>query len=169
MTVPCHTSYIQFFTSLKYLLFFQIGYYLRCNYNKIFETRFGLNSSIVLSILIVVDLLGYALYVLHPKQSLFLALNVLGAIMSCSLLFKISKWVDKCPFSKYVSVVIDNSYGMYLFHQQIIYFVIYSLNGFVHPLFNASLNFIISFIFSLLLTWLLRKNKLTSYAVGVSK
>lgn len=132
-------------------------------------SRFGLNSIAILSILLVVDVLGYALYVQYPKQSLYWTLNVLGAIMSCSLLFKVSRYVENSRLSIFFSIVIDNSYGMYLLHQQFIYFVIYAFNGIVNPLLNASLNFFISFILSLVLTILLRKNKLTSYVVGSSK
>ena len=61
----------------------------------------------------------------------------------------------------------NNSFGIYLFHQQIIYFCILLLNGVVHPIIQASISFIVSLIIALCITLLLKKNKTTKFIFGL--
>ena len=91
--------------------------------------------------------------------------NIIGAIMAFYVLQKIadwSKWYDKKSFTNLSKCMMP----IYLFHQQIIYFVISALNGKVHPVLNAFANFTISLFVSWLISWLLLKCKITKFLIG---
>lgn len=55
---------------------------------------------------------------------------------------------------------------MYLFHQQIIYFVIVALDGKVNPWVNVGMNFIVVVIGSFLISALLMRWKITRFLIG---
>ena len=61
----------------------------------------------------------------------------------------------------------ENSFGIYLFHQQIIYVTITIFNGLVHPIVQCILSFFISIIISLGITLILKKNKITKSLFGL--
>lgn len=61
----------------------------------------------------------------------------------------------------------ENSFGIYLFHQQIIYITITVFNGMVHPVVQCVLSFIISMFVSLFLTSILKKFKMTNQLFGL--
>lgn len=91
--------------------------------------------------------------------------NIIGAIMAFYVLQKIadwSKWYGKKSFTNLSRCMMP----IYLFHQQIIYFVISALNGKVHPVLNAFANFTISLFVSWLISWLLLKCKITKFLIG---
>ena len=64
-------------------------------------------------------------------------------------------------------VLEENSFGIYLFHQQIIYFMIVLLNGVVHPIVQVVLSFFVSLIVSLIMSIILKKNKVTKFMFGL--
>lgn len=56
--------------------------------------------------------------------------------------------------------------SIYLFHQQIIYFVILYSNGRINPYLNALLNFIVCSLLSLALSSALYQLKITRFLIG---
>lgn len=61
----------------------------------------------------------------------------------------------------------ENSFGIYLFHQQIISVTITIFNGVVHPVIQCLLSFVISTSVSLVMTLILKKNKVTKKLFGI--
>ena len=60
-----------------------------------------------------------------------------------------------------------NSFGIYLFHQQIIYFTIVWLNGLVHPIVQVALSFVIAICISLMMSMVLKKWRVTKVMFGL--
>ena len=92
-------------------------------------------------------------------------LHIIGAVMAFAVLQKTAgkfTWQENKGFSK----LIKCSMPMYLFHQQIIYFVIAELNGRVNSYINATLNFVLSTIISLLISIILLRFKYTRVLAG---
>ncbi|MCI8554273.1 MAG: acyltransferase [Clostridiales bacterium] len=92
------------------------------------------------------------------------ALYIVGAAMSFFVLQKMAvriKWDH--PYFRFFS---KSSMIIYLFHQQIIYFFIYWLNGAVNPYLNAGINFTGSMILSSVIATILLRFKVTRFLVG---
>ena len=91
-------------------------------------------------------------------------LNVVGACMAFVFLVKIAEYVKWN--NKYFQAISKKTMPVYLFHQQIIYFFIYYLNGIVNPFVNATINFCGSMVLSLLIATLLMKFRITRLLIG---
>ena len=68
-----------------------------------------------------------------------------------------------------LKALIDNQMTIYLLHQQIIWGCILVLNGNVHPVLHAGLNFMISLLLSYMIGSFLLRNRFTRILVGGSK
>lgn len=93
------------------------------------------------------------------------ALNIIGALMAFVVLQTIAehiRWKD----SKIFDILNKNSMSVYLFHQQIVYVFIYSLNGILRPYIHAGVNFIGAMMISLVISAFLRKFKCTRVLIG---
>lgn len=80
--------------------------------------------------------------------------------MGFVILQKISvhvQWQNNKIFNKFIS----SSMPMYLFHQQIIYFTIYWLNGKVDPYINVCINFVLAIFGSFVISNIFLKFKMT--------
>lgn len=99
------------------------------------------------------------------KIALTYTLHVVGAIMAFSVLQKLATMVD-WKNSKCFDFLSKCSMTVYLLHQQIIYFVIIILNGWVHPYIIAITNFVISLSLSLILSSILMRFKMTRLLIG---
>ena len=92
-------------------------------------------------------------------------LHIIGAIMAWTILQAIAsrvRWHDNKIFKKLASY----SMPIYLFHQQIIYFVITALNGAVNPWINAGANFLVALIGSSLISAFLMRWRTTRFLIG---
>lgn len=99
------------------------------------------------------------------RQGTGLLLHIVGALMAFIILQKLGsnvKWKQNkifVTFSKY-------SMPIYLFHQQIIYFLIDWLNGAIHPYVHTSVNFIGAILISSGISAVLMKWKAMRFLIG---
>ena len=92
------------------------------------------------------------------------ATNIVGALMAFVVL---QKAADKLNWSTPIfGFLSKRSMIIYLFHQQIIYFVIYSLNGLLNPYLHAVVNFVVALIASALIATLMMKFQATRFLIG---
>ena len=68
---------------------------------------------------------------------------------------------NKISRTKLWELLIENSFGIYLFHQQIIYLTIILLNGRVIPIVQVFLSFSIAIVVTSFMVIILRKFKIT--------
>ena len=68
---------------------------------------------------------------------------------------------NKISRTKLWKLLIENSFGIYLFHQQIIYLTIILLNGRVLPIVQVFLSFSIAIVVTSFMVIILRKFKIT--------
>lgn len=104
---------------------------------------------------------NYALVVIKPLVSV---------LEVSSIYYLFTKLVDggKLKTSgKVYHILEENSFGLYLFHQQIIYFVIVWLNDVVPPIVLAFLLFLIASLMSLVMSTVLRKWRVTRWMFGL--
>ncbi len=106
---------------------------------------------------------GVIAEVLSISIGFFLHLD--GASMAVIVLQRIA---EKCRWekAKIVNILIPHTMTIYLFHQQIIYFVIIILNGKVNPVLNAAVNFFSAIAISLGISIFLSHWKSTSILIG---
>lgn len=92
-------------------------------------------------------------------------LHMFGAVMAWSILQMLAghiRWQESKMFEKLSTY----SMPMYLFHQQIIYFTLVTLNGVVNPWINAGVNFVAAIAGSLIVSALLMRWRVTRILVG---
>ena len=92
-------------------------------------------------------------------------LHVVGSMMAWTVLQKLAShihWQNNKVFKR----LSYYSMGMYLFHQQIIYFSIVALNGVVNPWVNAAVNFIVAMVGSIMISAVFMKWKCTRFLIG---
>ena len=158
-------------TAFQYIPFFYIGTRIRVNEEQfkghIYERPwyFWLTFDVLIFAILhfTGKMSGYGWNVL--SVILTFSLHVVGAIMAWTILQMVAcriNWKNNYGF-KLLKLY---SMPMYLFHQQIIYFMIFWLNGKVNPLINAGVNLVIAIIGSSLLSWILMRWKWTRFLIG---
>lgn len=161
-------NYFQFFSSCTYLICFFSGFKIRqypCLVQKL------LRFPLLLWIVIDVSLFAVSLYSIPffsqiiCKIMLSCFLHIWGAVGAFVVLHKLLLILPAFGQIFFASI---SKYTMpiYLLHQQIVYVVIYYLNGLVNPYINAMANFIISLTLSTLMSVVLMRFKLTRFLIG---
>lgn len=93
------------------------------------------------------------------------------SILEVCIIYYLGTWlVNSNKFNvenKLYKSLEENSFGIYLFHQQIIYVTILIFNGRVLPICQVMLSFIISLMVSLFMSLVLKKNKYTKFIFGL--
>ena len=93
-------------------------------------------------------------------------LHIVGSIFFFTFLQKIANLLPSWKKSKFFNLLSGLTMPIYLFHQQIIYFSIYLLNGLVNIYVHFTINFIVSFTLSFIISYLLKKLKSTKFLIG---
>lgn len=161
-------NFFQIWTAFRYFLFFYIGFKIRQNWDK-FINRISCWLYVLIDIfLFVMCLLG------ESKQGciwsvlgvgLDVSLNIVGALMAWRVLQSLSNVFDWTE-SKIILFLNERSMIVYLFHQQIIYFVIFYLNGVINQYCIVISNFIVSITISLVIATILLKSNVTRFLTG---
>lgn len=164
----CFPNVFQFFTACSYIPFFWIGFKLRQRGSELLR-------KIPVFIWLAIDILLFIFveYLKRVDGRIFalltigfsFALRIFGALMVFFVLQKLANLV-KWKGSKVFLLFSKSSMPVYLFHQQLIYFVIYWLNGVLNPYVHAMLNFVIAMTVSLVISYVLMKHKYTRRLIG---
>lgn len=153
---------LQIKTALGYAMFYYLGTFL---YEK--NIKLSVKSTICF---IVLSISGFTFSSWEIEKASFviklfevLARNV-GFISGVFMIYGIAVLLGNNigmigKIWKWLGV---NSFGIYLFHQQLIYPCIMILNGRVHPIIQVFLSFFIAVVLSSMMTITLRKWKITS-------
>ncbi len=160
-------DFFQLSKSVKYILFFYFGGIIYNNKNKMNLKR-GFASVLLI---IFSYLLLYLIDIYDLKYSIYIS-KFIDPIISCleiyALFYICKNIIQKSRInSKFYNYLEQNAFGIYLFHQQIIYFTIMIFNGLVHPIVQVVISFIISISISLIMSILLKKNRITKYLFGL--
>ena len=94
-----------------------------------------------------------------------LALHIWGALMAFYVLQRLAhiiKWQENAIFRFFSKC----SMAVYMFHQQVIYFILYYMNGKILPLWLGLLTFVVSLAVSAVIALLLLKFKATRILMG---
>lgn len=165
-------NYFQFFTSLKYLSFFALGH-LSYRYREVLfaNSKLNLRQPVFLCFLALIHIVAYIVYLKYipgTRTILMLYLNFGGCLTAMAILFFVGEKVN--PKNKLMAILNENSFAVFLFHQQIIYFTLFYLNGLICPALHAFINFVVSLALSLAISIAIRKNRLVRmYLLGEKK
>lgn len=162
-------NFFQLATAIKYILYFYLGGYIY---------RYGKNISWRQTIIMIFGaVILYAVAVVLGdsgntiiKYSTRFIEPVVSVLEVSAIYFLCSKLVLRCGGilkNKFYQLLEENSFGIYLFHQQIIYYTIIWLNGLAHPVVQALLSFVIALSVSLLMSWILKKWRVTRFMFGL--
>lgn len=157
---------MQLVTAVQYGMFYYLGAYLYESGTKITIKNTVLYSGLSIG--------GYALSrMLSNEDTIMLKMVALLAnnIGSLSSLLAIYGIVNLLSYRRENSILWStlkkNSFGIYLFHQQLIYPCIMLLNGRVAPSVQVLISFIIAICGASIITEILRKIKITELLFGV--
>jgi fucose 4-O-acetylase-like acetyltransferase len=158
-------NYYQIWSSLQYLVFFWIG-------GKLCQYRTCILRRMPWWVLLGIDILLYCIslnirYNNFPTKTFKyiyqLLLHIWGSVSAFLILQKIANNHTK---KKYISFWYKRSMTVYMFHQQIIFVVIYLLNG-INPYLNAMINFCGALLISLVICELFLKTKKLRMCIGL--
>lgn len=164
--------YINFFQidkAILYLFYFYLGGYIYFKNSEIDIKHccvFGFIAFIFYLLMTYINsinntLVHYFFVLLSPLLSSF---QIIAIYYLFTYMIYRTKWINNNKFYKLLE---ENSFGIYLFHQQIIYFCIIFLNGVVHPIIQVILSFLISLFISLIMSIILKKHKITRFMFGL--
>lgn len=157
-------------TALQYIVFFYIGIQIRIGHEK---GRNLWSDTVPILVWLGIDILLYVGYsILQSKGTLGfvgiilgLILHIWGALMAFYLLQRFANGVA-WEESLFVRKLSGLTMPIYLFHQQVIYFVIWWLNGKIDPYIHAALNFVFAMTGSILISLLLKQFRITRILIG---
>ncbi|MBE5887892.1 MAG: acyltransferase [Lachnospiraceae bacterium] len=157
-----------FFNACKFFVFFWMGMMIwKYGTEKLerIPTVVYIGVDVFLAFcLLVIDALPGAIFAILAK-GIALMLHSVGAIMAFVILNRLACWLNKKQIdyegNSLYNFLYKHSFGIYLFHQQIIYFVINILNGRISPILLVAMCFIISLFVSSIICVLLETNKIT--------
>lgn len=98
-------------------------------------------------------------------KGLGVVLNVLGALMA----FMVLQWLAervRWQESKVFGMLQRSAMPVYLFCQQVTYWVIVALNGLLNPYLHAAVNFAAALFVSVLISWVLMRFRVTRFLIG---
>lgn len=157
---------LQIETAVSYAMFYCLGAYL---YEKTIKIDVGKVASCL-----VISIVGYVFsHLLMDNGSMLVKLVRLLASNSCSLAGVLMVYGIGNLFgcnagrSAFWGQLRQNSFGIYLFHQQLIYLCIMLLNGKVHPVVQVLISFALAICGTSAMAELLRKFKRTKIMFGV--
>ena len=157
----------QIWTACGYMPLFWLGFKLRQHSTRLIRkvpAVAWLAASILLFILTqYIKGVDNTLFKLLAIGFTFLT-RVVGALMAFTVLQAVAQKVNWD--NKVFAFLSRRSMTVYLFHQQIIYFVICLLNGVVNLYLNAALNFVVAMAGSLLMATVLLKFRTTRFLIG---
>ena len=160
-------NYFQINMVCKFSLFFYLGGYL-------YKYKQYINVSKIIFLVIITIIMFCGIFItkntLIIKGIIAFGLQMLS-LLEVILIYFIGNYfinVKRYKFdNKIYKIFEENSFGIYLFHQQIIYFCIVIFNGLIHPIIQVILSFVIALNVSLVMTLILRKNKITKFMFGL--
>ena len=172
-------NYFGVWTACQYTVFFTIGIrlYLAVDNEKSHKYQIVLRLFAPKNIVafVLADFLLYGMHTVIIQKAggmwkifdigIMLCIHSIGAVAAILILNAIADEVNYAN-SKVFNALSKSAMPMYLFHQQIIYFTIYWLNGRVNPYLNAGINFVVALAVSFLISSILIRWKTTRFLIG---
>lgn len=163
------TNYFQVLTACKYFIFFYIGMQVR-HYSMKELNRIPLLMYIILDIIFFIFYMTLLNQVGVFYKLIRIGIEFILHLVGCLMIFIIlNKFASKVMYEKNKCYLFLNKYNftIYLFHQQVIYWVITLFNGRISPVLLVTMNFCITMVVSSIIAVLLGKTKITRILVGM--
>lgn len=162
----------QIWSACKYFLFYYMGFILRKNSKYVEKIIIDTKNKYII-LLVIIEIIVSSIYFIC-KINDFSKILIFGTRFLSQIIGVITV---VCVFEKInLKRIMNNSlyiflkrynFGMYLFHQQILYVSITAFNGKVSSVVLGFANFIIASICSALITYILSKSRATSFLIGL--
>ena len=157
-------------TAIKYAGYYYLGAYL---YKKKIENKWRIPisgfGSIVLFVIDKIIEMNTPSSILVRSFGLILAYmcSYMGVVFVYCIVKMITEKLSNVKKSKIWKGLKEKSFGVYLFHQQIIYLTIIPLNGKVTPIVQVMISFVCAVGVASIITVTLKRFKLTRILYGV--
>ena len=159
-------NFFQIITALNFSMFYYLGAYLyekKCKINFVYILLFAGISILAFVVTgIAKDISSFMI------RALLILIENFGYYSGVLMIFGISSFIYKRLVNiKLYMFLLRNSFGIYLFHQQLIYIGILLLNGKVPSFVQVILCFLLSITCASIITLVLKSNKSTKVLFGV--
>lgn len=149
-------NYFQIAVAVQFIFYFYLGGFILNNEKKITKTKIVL----ILICLIILIPVSYIKTKFSLIQILIKFISILKSALEVVIIYIIaSKLATKIFKFKIYKVFEKNSFGIYLFHQQILYVILFIINGKFNVYIQLSITFIMCLIMSLVITLVLKQMK----------
>lgn len=147
-------------TAILYTVFFYFGGYLYKNINykdySFKKILIYIISAIVLFILYYFSIKSDLIVIKLFSKIIKTLLSLIEVFIAYIIISKITKYTKQ---NKIIEMLEENSFGIYLFHQQIIYFVIYYTNDIFPPIIVILSSFVVSLLISYIIVCILKRSR----------
>ena len=163
-------NYFQILSVLKFLPFYYMGFKVRqksnCFFCRIPFFIYFILELLLLLVYIICDsyLKDNARFIL--KNFILFFLQIVGTLMCFFTIQYISGRIKKIYENKIYIFLKKSTMTIYLYHQQLIYFPIFFLNGIIHPIIHSMITFILSLVGSILISLVLHSRKELRMMIG---
>ena len=167
----------QIATGLQYIVYFWIGYELRLSLNR--KRIFFQIRKFPWFLWCIIEAALFFIYLINKTHVtngnlfykiggmlLILLIGMIGSVAAFFTLQKIASIIKSWKTSTLFQFFRKRSMVVYLFHQQVIYFVLIEINGKVSPSVNVIINYVVALGVSLIIASVLMKFKVTRFLVG---
>lgn len=152
-------NYFFFWTGCEYSLFFLIGFLMR-KFDSLIRNKWYIWLCCHLVTFVTCECIGGGV----AHSILEILVHILGAIAAFETIGKFANRVNKDD--KWFISISNKTMPMYLFHQQIIYFTIIMLNGYINPYMHALINYVFALLISYFISMLFTHNKYLRMLIG---
>ena len=153
-------NYFYIWTGCEYVPFFWIGFMIRKRPQALLRFKWYVWVIGCIILFISWEIIGSG--GLHSLLEIAVHIfESVAAFESLSVLSNRINW-NKDWFKKLSNMTMP----VYLFHQQIIYFVIYWFNGLINPFLNAVINLAVALMGSIIISTVLMRWKVTRFLIG---
>ena len=163
-------NYFQIHNIIYYSLFYYYSGFLFYNGEKMFKRIINKkNMILIFTLVVILFVFFYGLFDFNSNiiKNIVLVLLRIIILSYTYLLINVSK-LYFLNNKKVFSVLIEYSFGIFLFHQQIIYFMLFYFNGLVCPEILSLMCFVCAIIVSMIIVYVVKKYKITRYLFGMS-
>lgn len=169
ITFLLHIDVFQIPKTLQFILYFYFGGFVYSHKNKITGKQ-TLIMVMIAGLLYLGSLFADSSGVDILKIAKLAVAPIISVLEIGSIYYICTRLISKKKInlkSKFYNLLEDNGFGIYIFHMQILFFAIAIFNGVVPPIVQVAITFLISLFGAVVMSWVLKKWKVTRWMFGL--
>lgn len=155
-------NYYFIWTGCEYLFYFWLGFQLYNHFSIVKKVNFIIWDILFMFMFSFQYINIFPRWVLSIFEIILHMVGAIAAFFTFQFVAELVNWKK----NKFFGVLSKYTMPIYLFHQQVIYFLLYLLNGKINLYANSIINFVFSMLISIIISFLLMRIKVTRFLIG---